>query len=219
MTIILPLFLIIVVASLVFMVKAWKRFVTVKMTHWLLMSYVGLLLIAMVIVPFISTDLPDQVSASEQSRNEFYQHLGNGKIGSINPEYIAQHKTFDYENSTLKISSNRIDGTLIYVERKDTNDGEINCFVYKRGLIINGFNFTDKLAPIHLELNKNTMNIHQPPPQDISLAMVKKEFTINQFSVENLNNETMEPDQQVIYLRVPKDLEISNDQVNVINVE
>jgi hypothetical protein len=212
---IVPTFILIIVGLVMLMQKIRRRYVSVKITHWLLMGYTGLLLIAMAIAPFMITDLPNRATGADQ---EIYRHLSNGKIESIDPEFLVLKKTFDYENSSLTISSNRVEGSLIYVERKEENDGKIEGYVYNSGLNINGYYFSDKLTPIDFKLDNDTLTIQHPNQQNIKLAMVQKEFTIKQFTGQKQNSVTTGPDIEGIFLRVPKNVEISNKYSNLIFV-
>jgi hypothetical protein len=221
MTFIPPFVLLILVFLLAYMLKSWKRYVTVKITHWLLIIYLGILFIAMAITPFISTDFPVQAEGKDESWLDIYKVLHNGAFEQVDSDYIAQSEVFDYDYPTIRISSDREeDSTLIYVERKDTNDGKIEAFVYNTGFNINGYQFTDILAPIHLELNYDILEINHPDIQNITIAIVEKEFAINQFGEQKRTNvTTMGPDNQAIYLLIPADVEISNEHTNVIYVD
>ena len=47
---------IILVGMIYFMKKVGKKFITIKITHWLLFIYIGVLLLATAIIPFISNE-------------------------------------------------------------------------------------------------------------------------------------------------------------------
>jgi hypothetical protein len=221
MSLILPAVLIILFFIFAFMLKVWRRYVTVKITHWLLMVYTAILIIALAVTPFISTDFPARAEGKEDSWLDLFNFLQNGDFEQIDPDYIAQSEVFDYDHPTVRIASNREeDSTLIFVERKDTNDGKIEGFVYNTGFNVNGYQFTDILAPIQLELNNDTLEVNHPAIQNVKIAIAKKEFPITQFNGQQRTNvTTMGPDNQAIYLRIPADLEISNKYSNVIYVE
>jgi hypothetical protein len=215
---IVPTFILIFVALIMLMQKIRRRYVSVKITHWLLMGYTGLLILATAIAPSMITDLPKRATASAGVDQEIYRHLSNGEIESIDPEFLVLKKTFDYENSSLTISSNRVEGNLIYVERKEENDGKIEGYFYNNGLNINGYYFSDKLTPIDFKLENDTLTIQHPNKQNIKLALVQKEFTIKQFNGQKRNSVTTGPDIEGIFLRVPKNIEISNKYSNLIFV-
>jgi hypothetical protein len=221
MSLILPAVLIILFIILASILKIWRRYVTVKITHWLLMIYMVILMISMAITPFISTDFPARTEGKKDSWLDLYNDLHNGAYNRIDPDYIAQSEVFDYNHPTIRITSNREeDGTHIYVERKDTNDGKIEGFVYNTGFNINGYQFTDILAPIHLELNNDTLEINHPAIQNVKIAIAKKEFPINQFNGQKRTDVTsMGPDNQAIYLLIPANVEISNKYTNMTYVE
>jgi hypothetical protein len=221
MSLILPAVLIILFFIFAFMLKVWRKYVTVKITHWLLMIYTVILIIAMAVTPFISTDFPARAEENEDSWLDLYKDLHFGSFDRVNPEYIVQSEVFDYDQPTIRISSNREeDGTHIYVERKDTSDGKIEGYVYNTGFNINGYQFTDILEPIHLELNYDTLEMNHPANQDVTIAITEKEFPITQFNGQKRTNvTTMGPDNQAIYLRIPANVEISNKHINMTYVE
>jgi hypothetical protein len=221
MTLILPAVLVLLIFIFAFMLKVWRRYITVKMTHWLLLVYLGVLILAMAITPFISTDFPVQAKGKEDEWLDLFKDLHNGAYDRVDSKYIVQSEVFEYHHHTIRIATNREeDNTSIYVERKDTNDGKIESFVYNTGFNVNGYQFTDILAPVHLEVTSDTLEMNHPATQNITIAIAKKEFPITQFNGgKRLNVTTMGPDNQAIYLRIPADMEINTSHPNLIYVK
>lgn len=210
---ILPI--IIIIALPVILMRLRVKFVTVKITHWLLIIYIGLLLLLMAIVPFLSGDETIRREKfrevdSEQPGSNLLGALSKGEIGQIDSKYLVMEKNFDYDNPVLTILSNRDWDPTIYVERKTSDDGKIEAFVYSSGLIIDGYDFTEHLIPINFGLEEETLTIYHPGQQDINISMVKNEFTVNQFKEQKENSDKyFGHEEKAIYLRIPKSLKLS----------
>ena len=218
MTALLPLVIIILMGTFFFMFKAGNKFMTVKITHWLLLIYVGVLLLALAVSPFITGEPLGRKSMDqaeqEQEMNDLYENINNGDIANID-HYLMKKSSFDhYQEEQLTILSNSEYGPQIFVERKDSNDAKIEAFIYVNGLIIDGYDFSDLLKPYQLELTDNTLTII-PTKQDIDISIESPGFPIRQFNGESsFLNHTFSSGEPVVYLRIPVDLElITNDQV------
>lgn len=204
--------IVIIIAIPFFMKKA--RPVTIKITHWLLLIYVGVLLLATAVAPFIiGEDLSNREFLREkdieQERRAFSQALSEGNIETIDEGFLVNEITYDYQNSTLKIERTNGYGPQVFVERKDSNDGKIEAFIYTNRFFIDGLNFTDKLGePFQSKLTQDTLTIQSPEQTNIKVSMIKNEFTINQFTKGSNENSTIQNGISALYLRVLQNLQL-----------
>ncbi|MBU8879951.1 hypothetical protein BGM26_13280 [Bacillus sp. FJAT-29790] len=211
----LPLALII--SLIIFLTaKSRRKFVTVKITHWLLMIYVGVLLISMVAAPFMTEGvLISREKVQEKDidtvSNDLYNSLSEGKLDEIDRKYLLSENSFDYQNPTLKVFSHYDYGLQVFVERKTSDDGKIEAYYYTGNLIINGMDFSDKLEPSRFQMNGNTFTIWPPEETHIKISMIKKEFTITQFNGEPGIGNMVSHAPSIAYLRIPKNLELIDE--------
>ncbi|MFE3974490.1 MULTISPECIES: hypothetical protein [unclassified Peribacillus] len=217
MTAILPLVILILIFGVfIFMVRFAGKFATPKVTHWLLFIYIGILLLGTAFVPFIIDDSMSQkgmekVVDTDRELSDLYSNLNKGEIDQVDAEYLMKEKNFsNYQNNTIKVESSNGDGSQIFVERKTNNDDTIEAFIFGNGLIIDGYDFSRKLKPYHLELMDDTLTINLPQQQDINLIITKADFPIRQFTGESILNPSFSTD-QVVYLRIPNNLELIAD--------
>ena len=118
-TTILPIvFLILIVVG----INIGRKYVTVKITHWLLFIYIGILLLSIAVVPFISGGMPKKRSNQVQG---FYNALTNGKIDQIDNKYLTRKMSFDYKNSMLNIVSNMESLTTSLLREKIATMGKL----------------------------------------------------------------------------------------------
>ncbi|MDF9761461.1 competence protein ComGC [Peribacillus simplex] len=217
MTAILPLVILILIFGVfIFMVRFAGKFATPKVTHWLLFIYIGVLLLGTAFVPFIIDDSMSQkgmekVVDTDRELSDLYSNLNKGEIDQVDAEYLMKERNFsNYQNQTIKVKSSNGDGSQIFVERKTNNDDTIEAFIFGNGLIIDGYDFSRKLKPYHLELMDDTLTINLPQQQDINLIITKADFPIRQFTGESILNPSFSTD-QVFYLRIPNNLELIAD--------
>ncbi|WP_066295192.1 hypothetical protein [Bacillus sp. FJAT-29937] len=222
MNIMLPLLLIaafIILVMIVTSLNAKRKIITVKVTHWLLIIYVGVLLLS----AFYLTLWPQDREASRETkenwnedlvRDHFYNSLFEGKVDQLEGRQLINAKNYDYANNTINIEITGYD-YRIFVERKDDDDGVIEARVYTDGLIVGGFDFTNKITPVNFRLNDDTLKINYPSHQMINISVARKEFTINQFTGQHPINDVIGDGALAVYLIIPKSLQLQSQVANI----
>ncbi|MFS1519323.1 hypothetical protein V1503_23080 [Bacillus sp. SCS-151] len=200
---------IILVGLFSLMIKAGKKISSLKITHWLLFIYTGLLLLSSVFIAFVSDDsLKQQEVKQGETDHDFYSLLSSIEIDKLDPDYIIKAKSFDdYRNQTLEVNFTEKYSPHVIVERKLSSDNKIQVFNLSSGLFVDGIDFSSKLAPVGFILNENRLIINSPS-QDINIKLVKAPFPVRQFTEESLFNQYDGRVYQVIYLKVPNDVEL-----------
>lgn len=182
----------------------------------LLGAYLAVLIASIVVFEVLPKNNNDLLSVNAKEANEissrFYEMIFEGNKKDIDPALIQKEWELEYEGKKLELSS--LEGNFkesVIVKRKAENDGKIEGTYYS-SLIMNGTDYTDVLMPIDLSLEEDTLNIIGIPEGiDLHFAMYKNEFVINQFTGEK---SWMDPNHdgysniQVLYLEIPKDLEL-----------
>lgn len=216
-TALLPIAIILLIVGFVyFMSKVGNKFITIKITHWLLIIYIGVLLLSTAIIPFISDermerDTKEQVDIDKEM-NELDKKLREGKLDQIDDQYFLGKNIFtDYKNQTLRIVSRSEYGPQIFVKRQKVNNSTIESFTYVNGFYIGGDDFSDKLIPYKLELSEDTLTI-TPKEQNIRLSISTASFPVRQFTGESIFNHTSSSGDQVLYLTIPSDLQLQADE-------
>ncbi|MFD2442462.1 hypothetical protein ACFSO7_00380 [Bacillus sp. CGMCC 1.16607] len=214
-TTILLLVLLVSIPAIFLFFRARIKFVTVKVTHWILFIYVGLLMLSVVVAPLLPGTVLSHDRIREENQYPIYDFLLEGKLDEIDSKSIVQKQGFEYENKVLTITLNKEAGTNIFVERKTTDDGKIDAFVLSEGLLVNDLDFTDKVLPIQFSLTDQTLAIHYPKQQKIDITLINREFVIKQFKGESIRNDRVSGfGEQKIYLRIPKNLKL-NEMNNI----
>lgn len=208
---ILPLVtLILIFGAIIFMVRLVGKFTTPRVNHWLVLIYIGVLLLSTVFVPFIIDDSMSQkgmekVVDTDQELSDLYASLDKGEMDA---KYLRKESSLSYDqNQTLKVESRDKGVSQIYIERKESHDDTIEAFVFGTGLMIEGYDFSSKLKDYHFKLMDDTLTIN-PPQQDIRLIITKTNFPIRQFTDESIMNPSFSSGDQVVYLRIPNNLEL-----------
>ncbi len=202
-----------IIAMIYFLVKNAKRkFINVKITHWLLIIYVGVLLLLVIAAPFmINQSIVNQERYSREEilreYGEFNAALNNGEIEQLKEKNLLKLSSYPYDQPMLEILTTGIGAAEIYVERKKIDDGTIEAYAFQSGMYINGINFSEKMVPPHfnLYLDKFEVNI---PHENINIAINKNEFTITQFLGGGVMSESLDSGKFVIYLQIPQSLKV-----------
>ena len=223
-TAVLPIAIILFVVGFVYFLSIFaKKYMTIKITHWLLMIYTGVLLLSTAIIPFISDNRMGRDERKQadidKEMNELDMNLRRGKIDQIDDQYLLEKNIFtDYKNKTLRIVSSSEYGQQIFVKRKKSNDSIIESFTYVNGFYIEGDDFSDKLIPYKVELSKNTLTI-TPKEQNIHLSISSTSFPVRQFTGVSIFNHSYSSRDQVLYLLIPNDLQLQAERGMGITLE
>ncbi|WP_071395000.1 hypothetical protein [Bacillus tuaregi] len=216
---ILPIaILLIIIAIIVAIILKGKKLVSIKFTYWLLLVYTVVLALATIAVVFVMSDSQVVTEVSEESMREsrvkLEKQLSTGKVDEIDRKHLLKHSSFDYSRPTINLRMNGAVMPKLLIERKTVNDGAIDAYAYTGGLYINGMDFTDRLTAPTFQLSNDQFEIY-PPAYDngINLSMMKSEFTITQFTGEGSSFfDPIEHQVPIIYLRIPKNLVIEDEQ-------
>jgi energy-coupling factor transporter transmembrane protein EcfT len=207
-----------------FTIKVGKKYMTIKVTHWLLFIYIAVLVLATVFVPFLTEKSAGlervEQEASDQRMGDYYTKLNDGDIDEIDPNYLIQETRFDdYQNQTVEIVTQTQYAPQVFVEGKTSDDSQIEAYVYSGGLVVNGFDFSDILKPHQIELEENILTI-TPIQQEINLTIGSDSFPVRQFTGETLfRNHSFSSGDSMVYLRIPQDIEIKSDNVHLVYIE
>lgn len=206
-------FILIIILPLSFLI--WKRksnFFTVKITHWLLIAYTGVLLISIVFVSFIEIDEP---MLEKHQLVDIYAAIYEGDISE---EHVLVEKSFTPSSDILKMAvTNPHQVTDVFVKRTGNEDGMVKMLVLGYGPTLKNMNFSKEFNPPNVRLlDENTLIIHYPELQEIKVAVLKNDFTINQFTGNSIFGEGIDFERPIFYMEIPEHLELeSNPEIEI----
>ncbi|MGG3572175.1 hypothetical protein ABES25_03115 [Bacillus gobiensis] len=186
---------------------------TTKRTYCFFTSYVAVLIVSVILfyaLPAKENAVGGRVQSETANKgiDKVYNAAQEGRIEEINSKYKKQQWEFPYKESRLHLDGN-VDPTIV-VERKQSSDGTIDAIFFATDFVVGGFDMSNRTPAINLELEGDTLMIDNTGPLQINLGMYSKEFPIRQFTGEQfIEEDPIVSPMQIIYLRVPKDLEIT----------
>lgn len=214
-----------IVFSINRVVSRRNKYINSKRIYWMLGGYVVVLLISTILSFTIPTN-QDIVFFGGYFDLDFHPNLEHITSQSSLDEasvYIVNKSEFSYEKDELNIQLNASDDQYydvyqILVEKKDKADQVIEAVVYQTPTFINHWKITEYLDPIQVDLTLSTLLIDNIWTE-FSYASFKTEFPFRQFEEERQLwfEEDMVYGQQLLFLRVPKDVEIiEKENVDVV---
>jgi hypothetical protein len=222
LTAILPFAIILIILAFGYsLIKFGKKIFTTKITHWALFSYLVILLVATIVLPFMSDDIKvmGKVDQREEEKvmNEIYENLQMGKLDQIDDLYLAAETTFKHEESQpLRITSANEQGTHVYIEKKPENDDEIDVFVYRPSLFVNEIDFSETLDSYEVTKKENSLHI-SVPIKNLHLSILSAPFPTRQLTGESIMMQSSSSTEGIVYLRVPSNLQITNSNQVFLN--
>lgn len=193
-----------------------------KATKLLFIGYVAILCLAFAIYELglskkLVTIEQSNIVNAEKEEERFYNALFEGRIEEIDQVHIYKEMevVFPHEQLTLSLHSPEEGfGVSIVVERKKENDDNIDIIYYRTKPAIQMSESTVEMMPITMDWTNDTLTLKSPKAMELKLSLFKKEFPVSQFYG---NQERLQVDpthmlsNEALYLRVPKDLEIRED--------
>jgi uncharacterized protein (UPF0333 family) len=235
LTTIVPFILLIIIIAVIFStINAIKKAsIFRKINVKLVLGLYGLLLLAAAGIFYL---LPTEKSSNEivsnheeliqaQRASEQLTHAASGgkQIDHENIEGVQVKKSWDipYEGNKLEIIG---EGEQYYtgftlVKRKDSNDQKVEVTQYSTRTIMQKIDFTNEMKPYTLNIAGDTLSISDPNQVDIKVGKFNHEFTITQFAENRNSKDPFDPfedeydvfGENVIYIQVPKDVEVRGD--------
>lgn len=191
------------------------KYATNYTVKWFLGAYFSFLLISIILYMLIpkGNTIEWQGIREEdvdQAANDFHQAAFSGNINTFDTAILEKQWKFDYHNPQLKLqvaNGENVDFS-IFVEVKDTKDGKIEVYQYRRASLMSAI-IVEKLKPMNIYLTGDTLFVTKPDPVRVKFSLFNKEFPVTQFTGESLSLDSsgflrME---DILYLRIPKDLD------------
>lgn len=220
--------ILIFIIAIIFFVSKLKGMVVIgfKMTRLLLLSYVGLLVVATAISMLFPQN---SLSYDKVSQEELLEEMGLQQevIEAANRGIFKEPKGFTVKKKwTFPVSKDRIILTKpeayysqVFVEMSSELQGEIQVTNYVGRSLINGMDVTKERDSVDVSLSEDQLTIKSPAQVDFKFAEISTGFPFNQFSGDIINLFSSDFDSyegmDIIYMKVPENLEIEGEVVYV----
>ncbi len=220
-----PLIILMLLVALTFwVVMRFSKWRGAKKGFWILGGYGVILLISVIIYYFI----PVSAEETERARIDHPGHVetfsgvlsGTEDVASIE-EFLLKEWEFDYDEDTFRIES-RGDMNFIRVAVERTESDGIKAAFYRTPLSFNGMEIENKSIPLDIQLTPDRLEIvSSQGTEEVYIASFSKEFPMHQFNDQDMEmlgfGMEMGWSEQLLYLQVPEDIEISG--VSGVQVE
>ncbi|HEY4552569.1 MAG TPA: hypothetical protein VIG80_05205 [Bacillaceae bacterium] len=195
-----------------------------KVAIGLLLGYVGLLVLAGIVYEWLPGKNPELKMVGEreadETGNQLYEDLLEGRIDSVAAAYIKDEWDFEVTGNSLRIfgPSEHYSDVEIVVERKQEEDGRVEGFSIAHAAV-DGMDLTSEMVRIGVEPTGDTLTIINSGETRLDFQVIKKDFVVNQFTGEKSSVELGHSmtSRQILYLRIPRNLDLVNDQGLFLN--
>jgi len=209
----------------------WKRSII------LAGSYLGILILLVPMLYLLPNEgfanlIEDRNQAEAQSFNtlsfealtDLTNHLAfTGDFDQQKGIYKNSNHIFKVDTKKLLFNASANSIVKIFVERKDVDDGEIEVRTYVATQSIGTINFTTLMLPPAISYKNGTLSFMSADRQSLDFRQFNSDFTVAQFKKLNKvvgNGMSSNFEWKIIYIRVPKSLEIDkgayNGQIQII---
>ena len=159
---------------------------------------------------------------SQYNAGDLYYNSAKGNIDEQQGFYKNSSVTFKIYKKTLRFkASNNTGYNQIFIERKGVDDGKIEVNTYVATHFIEDIDITKQISPPNISFKDGILTI-KTERQSLGFKRFNLDFTLKQFKpayIENNRGMSTNFGGRVVYIRVPKSLEIDKgtNNVNIIN--
>jgi hypothetical protein len=226
MSAILPIFIIVIIIIATSAVRAAMQkatFINPRSIRWILLGYIVLLMVSVVVSYTIPQDDEKVIgpgTSIEDAENfvqNFHEAISRGNLSKVEGIFTINDWSFPLHESGLHFKLNQEDqsGMRLLIERKADNDGKVEVFHYTTPYIVQGIDVSEYLVNSpKVELENGVLSITRPERSQIRLARFHREFTITQFTGENIFSDDYYGliGESVLYVKVPEIVQITADE-------
>lgn len=217
--IIFPLLLIILGITRV-SVRRIPFFKEKKMILILFGVYSSILVISSIVFEFLPESEArsgDVIRVSPEEQLNIEQAIFDGRLDEIDEDIIQTTFKEEFSDKSLNISlEHNLDYFFpIIVENTDAPFIEA---LYLQKVVFDGIDFTKDIQPVTFSLKDNTLHLKISEYTEIKTIHYKNNMIYNQFkNEEKQEDDTSDWDIRFIYLKIPNDVTIENEQdINII---
>lgn len=223
-----PFILIVILAGVWLVVFTVKKYFPAKATHWMLLIYTSVLLLAAVFVLFgikgtevVGNKSGDEKGEAVRIQGEIHDAIEQGKMPDIDKKFISAEKSFKLDASVLKIDSDwEGQNPYIVIERSAEIGQQVKVRIYSLTVQeVEGYALTKAINPPNFKMSGNLLLFSKPSFQEFKYAIFGEEFPINQFKYERRDGGGgySLAEEYVIFVQIPEDLQIDEGDGVYIN--
>lgn len=188
----------------------------------ILIGFLGLLLLLTAIGEFVGAG-KQSVDPAPKADADYERLIDSidGQISNreeVDPTLLVEKRTHPV-GETLTIHNKEqyedyFDGPIIYIERKSGNDQTIEEFVYKQLLIVDGYDFSDKIHVTMPIWARDSMTLPENPRYDITYTTFQEASLLEQLTdTKSSNNQGYDSisSSPIIHLKIPENLQIISE--------
>ncbi|SFF86402.1 hypothetical protein SAMN05216353_11160 [Halobacillus alkaliphilus] len=197
-----------------------RKYLPSKTSVWVFGGYVSLLLVSFILFFFI----PERNASPETSDGnisetgrELYQKVLAGEVTDINDKYLREEWRFDYEYDRLEIGEEIEEPSALTIVVDQTNDSEkIEASFYSTPASLQGMVLNHDL-PLKIGVADRHLDLLLTQTIDRTFTVFSPAFPFTQFTEEKdgMMEGDMEWGTNILYVSVPKDINVSSDYHSV----
>ena len=220
--------LLIVILFLTFMLKGKgevkSNYSSSNRRFFLLYVYVGVLIVAFVVSLFLPSEREGQFTEInsreyEQVDGKLYNDIYAGRISSVDKKLIEEVREIKLPGERLVLQNfDQYQPLSIVVERTEESGNSVEMTIIKHRVIANRVDLTDMFDSVNVTVEGEKMKIHQEGQQEVVMGVIEQGFPFYLFNDKSRfyrNNSYTSMGEQIIYLRVPNNIEIVYDENHI----
>ncbi|WP_312473399.1 hypothetical protein [Neobacillus sp.] len=202
------------------MVHKKGKFSYSQRVYWILSGFVSILLICLILNAVLPVKIMDgwkRVNTTDLERENLglYDAALEGRINQEGSKFLRKKWNFNYQGQQLNLTVTKDEDidAMVVVEKKNSNDGNIEAEFYQTRSSYNGMEITELANLPGMELAGDQLTLLNPKRSEIKFSQFGNTFSIKQFTGEpslfSEHHSEFSGGLRILYLRIPKDLELN----------
>jgi hypothetical protein len=215
-----PLIILIFLAALVFLGIRWFSNWKIVRRGYLMLSVYGVILLVSVVIYYFIPVSAEETERSGNGHPGHYEIFGSVLSGAEDVSSIEEFRLedweFPFEDETLRIESYGGMHHDMRILAEHTQNDVIEATMYRTPLYFNGREIEIDSIPVNVQLDSDRLNLtFQEDTEEVRFASFTKEFPMQQFDDTEQELDgfgfgmAITWSEQLLYLQVPEDIEIS----------
>ncbi|MRX74396.1 hypothetical protein GJU40_19945 [Bacillus lacus] len=140
-----------------------------------------------------------------------------GELENIDSERLLKREQLKLQPGqpfSFKVSADYF--PMVYVDKKGDQANRIEVSIYSTAFILEGFDMSQEMTPLQILFQKNTLSV-APVPMNYNLSIYRPSYLVKQAEGPSMPRDSVIMPRQLIYLKVPPNLDIEYDEEVYIN--
>lgn len=186
-----------------------------RLYKWVICSYVGILLIAVVVYTFLPSTGDKVITETEyedfiKENDAFESAFGNAEGNKLDQKFLLESSSHELKGNTLEVVLHGSSYPKLNIEWTDSKEQTVEVEVYQTNVSTYGINLKGKIPLSTINWEGNQLVITEPPQQELNYYQFSDGLVALSF-LEDARQYNLIGGIMYLYLKVPKHMNVIDE--------